>query len=84
LDQLRDSADEAIASLRSALREPRRVIDVFGALFSRPIGEENPTLLRMATGEAISHLNFLVLRGEAICDVDGQGVGWYRLVDEIA
>ena len=30
---------------------PKRAIDVFGSLFARPIGEEDASLLGMATGE---------------------------------
>ena len=79
LEQLRVSADGGLASLRQALRQPLRVVDTFEALFSRPITESNGGLLRMATGEAISHLNFLLRRGEIECDFDERGVAWYRL-----
>jgi len=33
----------------------------------------------MATGEAISHLNFLVELGEMQVTRDSSGVNWYRL-----
>ena len=52
-------------------------MDVFGELFSRPIGLE-PNLLGMATGESIAHLNYLVRRGEARIDIADDGIAWYR------
>ncbi|WP_263144949.1 MBL fold metallo-hydrolase [Pseudomonas sp. RIT-PI-AD] len=82
LEQLRDSADEALASLRRRLRQPARVIDTFAALFARPIPESDPSLLRMATGEALSHLNWLLRRGEIHCHLDEHGIAWYRLAPE--
>jgi hypothetical protein len=45
------------------LTEPKRAVDAFGALFSRPISDG---LLGMATGEAIAHLNYLAANGRAI------------------
>lgn len=77
LEQLRRSTDQALDALREALVQPRRVLDTFEALFARPIDPGNVTLLRMATGEAVSHLNHLLRRGEARCEVDGEGVAWF-------
>ena len=54
------------------------VIDVFGALFRRPI--DSPGLLSMATGETVAHLNRLLATGEATMTVDESGVAWYRAV----
>jgi hypothetical protein len=56
---------------------PKRVIDVFGALFARPINDKG--LLRMATGESLANLNYLLHRGEATMEVDAPGVAWYRM-----
>ncbi|MDE2304133.1 MAG: MBL fold metallo-hydrolase, partial [Gammaproteobacteria bacterium] len=50
----------SLARLERLLEVPRRAVDVFGALFQRPIG---PGVLGMATGEAIAHLNHLVRLG---------------------
>ncbi len=50
---------------------PKRVIDVFPALFGRPI---TPELLGMATGEALAHLNYLLAGGRALRQQDGRGV----------
>jgi hypothetical protein len=65
--------------LRRTLQEPRRAIDVFAALFARPIGEADMPLLGMATGESLACLNYLVHRGEAACSVGADGVAWFRL-----
>lgn len=64
--------------LRRSLAEPRRAIDLFGALFARKIGKEGH-LLSMATGESLAHLNYLLRLGEASYEIDGDGVAWYRL-----
>ena len=77
LDYLADSQHRALDRLRGALGEPRRAVDVFGELFSRPIGS-NPSLLGLATGEAIAHLNYLLRRGEAERYSDDDGIAWYR------
>src|SRR4029453_2616485 len=47
IDALQASQDRTFSRLRDALVEPRRAVDVFPALFSRPI--EGSTLLGMAT-----------------------------------
>jgi len=60
--------------LERALREPKRAVDVFGALFARPVGEG---LLGMATGEALAHLNYLERQGRAGRATDAQGVDWW-------
>jgi len=75
LSQLRLEHDSGLASLRQLCRQPRRAVDVFPALFKSAITERN---LIMATGEAISHLNFLVERREVSVSADHNGVNWYR------
>ena len=78
LDRLAQGQRRALERLRETLHEPRRTIDVFGALFARPITSEQ-NLLGLATGESQANLNHLLHRGEAVIDrVDG-GVAWYRL-----
>jgi glyoxylase-like metal-dependent hydrolase (beta-lactamase superfamily II) len=79
LDALSQGQARALERLRRALAEPKRAIDVFGALFGRAIGESNVPLLGMATGEAVACLNYLVGRGEARRDTDERGVAWYRV-----
>jgi len=75
LDQLKAEHEEGLAALRRLCREPRRAIDVFPALFKSRISEQN---LIMATGEAISHLNYLVERRELQVSRDATGINWYR------
>jgi glyoxylase-like metal-dependent hydrolase (beta-lactamase superfamily II) len=75
LEQLRREHEEGLEGLRAQCREPCRAVDVFPALFKSPITEKN---LIMATGEAISHLNYLVERGEMNVSQDRSGVRWYR------
>jgi glyoxylase-like metal-dependent hydrolase (beta-lactamase superfamily II) len=74
-DELIESHHRGLLRLQELLSQPRRVIDVFGALFARPI---TGALLHMATGEAIAHLNYLTRRGLASREIDQQGVWWWR------
>ena len=78
LDYLKRSQHQSLDRLRRALAQPKRAVDVFGELFSRPIGAE-PNLLGMATGESVAHLNYLLHRGEAVKEVDVDDVAWYRV-----
>jgi glyoxylase-like metal-dependent hydrolase (beta-lactamase superfamily II) len=78
LDRLAAGHRKSLDRLRRSLAaEPRRAIDVFGALFARPI--EGPDLLGMATGESLAHLNHLLARGEAARAPDADGVWRYRM-----
>ena len=79
IDALAGGQQRALERLRRTLQEPRRAIDVFAALFARPIGEADMPLLGMATGESLACLNYLVHRGEAVCSVGADGVAWFRL-----
>jgi glyoxylase-like metal-dependent hydrolase (beta-lactamase superfamily II) len=67
--------EERLTRVLHELAQPRRAVDVFGALFRRRIGLD---MLGMATGESIAHLNCLIGRGRAARAVDGAGVSWYR------
>ncbi|MBB5406305.1 glyoxylase-like metal-dependent hydrolase (beta-lactamase superfamily II) [Paraburkholderia sp. HC6.4b] len=78
LEYLTRSQHAALDRLRDALTQPKRTVDVFAELFSRPIGFE-PDLLGMATGESIAHLNYLLQRGEAEMELHSDGCSWYRL-----
>ena len=79
IDALARGQETSLRRLRRSLAEPKRVVDVFGALFARPIGDGDVPLLGMATGEAIACLNHLIQRGEATRSFDVDGVAWYRL-----
>ena len=76
LRQLAGEHESGLASLRHFCREPRRAVDVFPALFKSRITERN---LIMAAGEAVSHLNYLIERGEMTVTRDAGGVHWYRM-----
>jgi glyoxylase-like metal-dependent hydrolase (beta-lactamase superfamily II) len=75
LDQLIEGHETGLGRLRELLAEPKRAIDVFPALFRRPIV---PDILGMATGESLAHLNCLLVRGQAVRQPDAQGVDWYQ------
>jgi glyoxylase-like metal-dependent hydrolase (beta-lactamase superfamily II) len=79
LDHLTRSRHTALDRLRQALTQPKRAVDVFAQLFSRPIGSEPGLLLGMATGESVAHLNYLLYRGEAEKELRSDGCAWYRL-----
>ena len=66
---------ENLRRLRRRLTQPKRTVDVFGALFARSIG---PELIGLATGESLAHLNCLRSRGYAIAEPDAEGVLWWR------
>lgn len=78
IEQLRKGQEEALQRLRDALAQPRRVVDVFEALFRRPIAQSDASQLGLATGEAVACLNYLLRRGEAV-KVSRDGVAWYSL-----
>jgi glyoxylase-like metal-dependent hydrolase (beta-lactamase superfamily II) len=78
LDYLAATQQRALQRLSKSLTEPKRAIDVFGALFARAIGEADTGLLSLATGESLACLNHLMHRGEVSRQVDDNGVAWYR------
>jgi glyoxylase-like metal-dependent hydrolase (beta-lactamase superfamily II) len=73
--ELIEGHEQGLTRLAELLTEPKRAIDVFGALFARRI---SPDLLGMATGEALAHLNYLVSERRAIRERDLHGVWWWR------
>ena len=81
LDALATGQERSLERLRRSLREPRRAVDVFGALFARTIEASNTALLGMATGESLACLNYLMGRGELTRTLDAEGVAWYRLAE---
>ena len=75
LDALAAGHELSLRRLETRLAEPKRAVDVFTALFGRPIG---PELLGMATGESLAHLRCLETRGRAFRETDAAGVWWWR------
>jgi glyoxylase-like metal-dependent hydrolase (beta-lactamase superfamily II) len=77
LDGLIAGHERSLERLLTRLVEPQRVIDVFDALYKRPIdGDE---LLGLATGEALAHLNYLRARGQIIRTRGPDGVDRYGM-----
>ncbi len=66
----------ALKRLERTLREPCRSVDVFSALFARPVGDG---VRGMATGESLAHLNYLLHRGRVARRRDADGVDWWTL-----
>ncbi|MBS0379585.1 MAG: MBL fold metallo-hydrolase [Proteobacteria bacterium] len=75
LDALIDGHERRLERMLEELRTPRRAIDLFSALFRRPVGLE---MIGMATGESLAHLNCLIGRGLIVRDADAAGILWYR------
>lgn len=78
-----DRLDDLIAEHRQGLekmmvlcQEPRRVPELFPALFRAPIRSGN---LIMATGETLAHLNYLIYEGEIERVPGDDGADRYRL-----
>jgi glyoxylase-like metal-dependent hydrolase (beta-lactamase superfamily II) len=77
LDALIRGHRVALKRLERSLREPKRAVDVFPALFARPVGDG---VRGMATGEAIAHLNYMLLQGAVVRERDADGVDWWRAI----
>ena len=77
LADLETGQAKALAQLREGLREPKRVVDVFGFLFRRPIDPADASLLGMATGESVACLNHLLAQGVAMRELR-DGIAWYE------
>jgi glyoxylase-like metal-dependent hydrolase (beta-lactamase superfamily II) len=79
IDALARGQEVALQRLRRTLAEPRRVVDVFGALFARKVEPSQVSLLGLATGEALACLNHLMHRGEVERTLADDGAWRYRL-----
>jgi len=77
LRQLASGHEKALERLRHILQEPKRAVDVFGALFKRAIGSD-PQQLGLATGESLAHINYLLRRAEATAASHSDGAIRYR------
>ena len=75
LDALIEGHERRLEAVLGELAAPRRAVDLFSALFRRPVGLE---MLGMATGESVAHLNCLIGRRAAQREADSNGVIWYR------
>lgn len=75
LDALITEHSDGLDKLVELCAEPKRAVDVFPALFKARISDSN---LIMAAGEAIAHLNYLLVEGLLIAELDSDGVRWYQ------
>jgi glyoxylase-like metal-dependent hydrolase (beta-lactamase superfamily II) len=74
LDALVEGHELGLNRILSRLDEPKKVVDLFTALFARAVDRD---MLSMATGETIAHLNCLMRRGLVVSGQDG-GTTLYR------
>lgn len=79
IEQLLRAQTAALERLLALLEQPRRVVDVFSALFRSHVSEADPPQLGMATGEAVANVNYLIHAGQVAREVR-DGVAWYRRV----
>jgi hypothetical protein len=79
LDALLRGHGTSLKRLEKTLRDPKRAVDVFGALFARPVGDG---VRGMATGEALAHLNYLLKRGRVSRTRDAEGVDWWTMIEK--
>ena len=81
LDALIRGHRTALRRLERALARPCRAVDVFAALFARPVGDG---VRGMATGESLAHLNHLLRQRRVSRRRDADGVDWWTAVSEEA
>ena len=79
LDALLRGHQVSLTRLERSLKTPKRAVDVFSALFARPVGDG---VRGMATGEAVAHLNYLFRQGRAVRTRDAEGVDWWTAINE--
>lgn len=81
LDALIRGHRTALRRLERTLARPCRAVDVFPALFARPVDDG---VRGMATGESLAHLNHLLRRGRASRRRDADGVDWWTAITKEA
>jgi glyoxylase-like metal-dependent hydrolase (beta-lactamase superfamily II) len=74
IDALIREHEERLDTLREICVTPHRAVDVFPALYRTKIDDKNRI---MATGEALSHLHFLVRSGEMLAEHRDKAI-WYQ------
>lgn len=79
LDALIRGHKAALTRLERTLRAPCRAVDVFAALFARPVGDG---VRGMATGESVAHLNYLLRQGRVSRSRDADGVDWWIATEQ--
>jgi len=79
IDELILDQENALHRLEQALVEPKRVVDLFDILFSRPIDRADTQLFSLATGEAVAMLNHLLAKKRIECTRDDENTDYYRI-----
>jgi glyoxylase-like metal-dependent hydrolase (beta-lactamase superfamily II) len=74
LRELAKDHEDRLAELLETCVAPKRVVDLFETLYRTVIDDDNRI---MATGEAVSHLNYLCAQGEMRAETDASDVTWY-------
>ena len=74
IDALITEHEDRLTALHEACREPQRVVDTFGKLFKSEINDGNRI---MATGEALSHMHYLIANGDMAFETKDE-VTWYQ------
>lgn len=75
ITQVLEAHKADLIKLFNHLSEPRRAVDCFSVLFNRPIGA---SLMGLAVGESLAHLNCLLGRQQITRQRDQFGVDWYQ------
>jgi glyoxylase-like metal-dependent hydrolase (beta-lactamase superfamily II) len=75
LDYLRQHHDARLAETVDALREPRTANEIVPVLFRRKLDTHQ---LGFAIGEALAHLHYLEMAGQATREVDAGGIHRFR------
>jgi len=75
MDALIAEHEQGLDAIRDLCAEPRRAVDLFGALFRGAINSGNEV---MAAGEAVAHLAYLEAAGELTTTADADGARWYQ------
>ncbi len=79
ISQILEGHKTDLGNLFDLLKEPRRAVDCFPALFNRTVESES---MGLATGETLAHLNCLRGRRRIERTTDADGVHWYQQIPE--
>ena len=77
LQQMLDSHEGALTRLEALLRQPKRAVDCFPALYRREIGTAE---FGLALAEAIAHLNYLAAEGRITRSASAEGAWLWQSV----
>lgn len=81
LRALIDGHEEKLQAVLEICATPKRATEVFGAIFRRPVRDDQTFL---ALGESLSHLRCLVARGQVDVRVDEEGAWRFQAARDVA